>query len=230
MPWWGSALATGTIMLFVSAGIWQWQRAAEKRALLTAFTAGSVPLTGLVTDAEAGARRYQRLRIEGTYDPAHQVLLDNMIADGRAGYHVLTPLRTASGLILVNRGWVPAEADRTQLPKIAVNDRSRMVTGRIDQLPRPGLPLAPTSPPATAPWPRRLVFPTAAEIGGQLGYAVQTYQLLLDGDQPDGYGRAWRPVEMGPERHLGYAVQWFAMAATVLVIYTVMARKKRRNT
>jgi surfeit locus 1 family protein len=50
--------------------------------------------------------------------------------------------------------------------------------------------------------------------------------LLLSRDAPDGYLREWRPAVMTPEQHLGYAVQWFAMAGALVVLYVVLNVRK----
>jgi len=43
--------------------------------------------------------------------------------------------------------------------------------------------------------------------------------VLLDPAAPDGYRRNWRPSDFGPERHIGYAFQWFALAVTLVILY-----------
>jgi len=45
--------------------------------------------------------------------------------------------------------------------------------------------------------------------------------ILLDPKEPDGYARNWEAPGFPPMRHIGYAVQWFALAAALLVIYIV---------
>lgn len=219
------------IALFSTLGFWQLGRAAEKQALFDAFASGAdePAQPGLPADADARERRYGRLRLEGRYDAAHQVLLDNMPEAGRPGYHVLTPLQTPAGAVLVNRGWVPAPGDRDQLPDVAVSGEPRVLTGRIDRLPRPGLKLAaePVSP--SAPWPRRLFFPDAATVAVQLGYPLREYQLLLDPGEADGFRRQWMPDDFGPETHVGYAVQWFGLAITTVVLWLVLALRRPRK-
>ncbi len=216
--------------LFILAGRWQLGRAQEKQALFAAWNAGASTsaLTGPLTDTDAQRSRYRILRLNGHFDAAHQILLDNMVHDGKPGYEVLTPLITDAGAVLVNRGWLPAEADRAVLPDVAVADEPRAVTGRIDRLTRPGIAL--TAPPVTssAPWPRRLLFPTAAQIAAQLGYPVHDYQLKLLASEPDGFIRDWRPDLMSPETHLGYAIQWFSFAAAVVAIYVAVNLKRQK--
>ncbi len=107
----GTLLACG---LLVWAGFWQLDRGEQKRRLFEAFDTGSnselmtVQLTGDLSIES----RYSRIGISGEYDSRHQILLDSMMHGGQSGYYVLTPLRTRRHIILVNRGWVPADRDR----------------------------------------------------------------------------------------------------------------------
>lgn len=219
----------------LSAGFWQLGRADEKQALFAAFDRmnDSEPQRGPVPDSVAEAHLYQRFTLTGRYDPDRQILLDNMVHNGRSGYQVLTPLRIGSTAVLINRGWLPADPDRNVLPDIEVRDKLRDVTGRLNRLPRSGYELEPTiSSPDTA-WPRRLLFPSVEEITDHIGFTVHDYQLLLDPAEPDGFTREWRPALMSPEKHLGYAIQWFMIAGTLIIIYVVLtikaARRNNRN-
>jgi surfeit locus 1 family protein len=65
-----------------------------------------------------------------------------------------------------------------------------------------------------------LLFPTAADVESALGVAVEPRIVLLDAAAPDGFERIWRPaLGFGPERHLGYAIQWFAFALVAAVVF-----------
>lgn len=214
----------GTVLLggmFLGAGFWQLSRAEDKRLLLAGFDAGAraqaVAPPGPMESTETF--RYRPIRAEGRFDPEHQILLDARTRDGKAGYEVLTPLVRSGQAILVNRGWVPANPDRRQLPEIAVGRQLRQVSGLLDQLPRAALAMEPG---AATGWPRIMLFPAAADISAALNYPVADYQLLLDPAEPDGYRRDWRPALMSPAQHLGYAVQWFALAAALVVLYAVL--------
>lgn len=214
-----------------AAGFWQLGRANEKRELESRFAGGGTAgaVQGLVPDGAAGPLRYRTLRLVGRYDPEHQLLLDNISYRGKPGYQVLTPFTTAEGTVLVNRGWLPADGDRTILPDIRVANAGQEVAGRIDSLPRPGIVLTATNPPRDAPWPRRLVFPTSQQASAQLGVTLRDYQLLLDPAEPAGYVRDWRPGGMGPDRHVAYAVQWFGLALTAIVIHLVLTIRNRKQ-
>jgi len=227
-PWWATLGAALFAALFFAAGSWQLNRAAEKRALLESFdrAAAAHPMPA-PRDAEAIATlRYRPVRATGHFDASHQVLLDARIRDGRAGYEVLTPLLTGTGAILVNRGWVAASPDRSRLPEIGIDSGEVTIRGMLDALPQAALALEPDEGAQAAGWPRRLLYPTTQDISAALGYPVRNYQILLAPDAADGFRRDWRPVLLAPQQHLGYAVQWFALAATVVVIYAALGFRR----
>jgi surfeit locus 1 family protein len=134
---------------------------------------------------------------------------------------VLTPLERADGggWVLVDRGWVPLGATRGELPDVAVGADEREVSGVLDGLPVPGLRVGPAAAPDATGWPRVMLFPTEADVESALGAGVESRIVLLDPGVADGFERAWKPsLGFGPERHLGYAVQWFSFAIVTIVL------------
>ena len=225
-PAWGVALVALGLAVFVSLGYWQLGRAHEKQALFDAFMQGSqdtVDATGLGFDELA---RYQHVRLRGAYDATRQILLDNMPSvTGRPGFRVLTPFERADGRgwVLVDRGWVPLGATREDLPDVTVGVREREVSGILDVLPIPGMRVGPAAAPGGTEWPRVLLFPTEADVESALGVDVEPRIVLLDAGTADGFERKWRPsLGFGPERHLGYAIQWFAFALVAVVIFIAL--------
>ena len=226
---WAVVLTALLVAAFLSLGWWQLGRAREKRAMLESFehgTTSSVALDGAVIDV---LPRYQHVSADGRYEPGRQILLDNMPSStGQPGYRVLTPLHRggAERVLLVDRGWVPLGATRQQLPAVTVEAGPRSVAGRLDQLPVPGVRVGSAQAEGEMGWPRVLNFPTQADVETALGQAVESRILLLDASSPDGYQRDWRPsVGFPPERHLGYAIQWFALAVTLVVIFVALSLK-----
>lgn len=210
------------IALFVVLGNWQLGRAEQKRALAGNFEAGGPPIDW--QQLPPGAPRYQRVRIGGHYDPGHQFLLDNMSHESVAGVEVLTPFFLDDGTaVIVNRGWLPFGATRQDLPDVAVDGERRTIVGRIDELPRPGIWLK--APPATG-WPRLVQYPKMDELAAALGRNLAPQQVLLDPGVPDGYIRAWTVAGTTVDRHIGYAVQWFAFAAVAGALWFVLSFRK----
>jgi surfeit locus 1 family protein len=211
------------IALLMSLGRWQLRRADEKRLLFDSFAAGT-DATRPIDLGTPRLPRYQHIEASGHYDQARQILIDNMVNAGRAGYFVITPFAlTGGGWVLVNRGWVPLGASRAVRPTIPVTSATRRLRGRADNLPSPGIQMG-TRVTLAPPFPVVAAFPNHAELARLLGESSWTKAadlVLLDPAEPDGYVRSWAPPGFPPMRHIGYAVQWFALALTLLVIYIV---------
>ncbi len=214
-----------TLVLFavlVRLGVWQLHRAEEKRVLYESFAAGS-DATVPIDLSSPRPRRYQHVEARGHYDETRQILIDNMVEAGTAGYFVITPFAlTGGGWLLVNRGWVPLGANRASRPAIEVAGDTRRVHGRADNMPSPGIRMGEPAPLAP-PYPVVAAFPSRDDIARLLHESswAATDLLLLDAGEPDGFVRHWSAPGFPPVRHVAYAVQWFALAVTLLVIYVV---------
>jgi surfeit locus 1 family protein len=216
----------------ISFGYWQLGRADEKRHLMAQAERGQQQTVDLNTVDIERLQRYQRVTLQGRYNNQRQILIDNMPSNavatlGRPGYRVLTPLVfNNQAVVLVDRGWIPMGPDRTQLPQHSVTEQVRQLTGMVDELPQPGVRAGDAGVQANT-WPQVLNYPTAAELRQLYGPSLLPRIVLLDADQPDGYERR-RQIDLGftPERHVGYAVQWFGLALTLLIIYVVVNLKR----
>jgi surfeit locus 1 family protein len=232
----GTYVAVGGLLalaaLFASLGNWQLDRAAMSRATLERFASGAeadeLPRLPIELDESL---RFRRIEVSGEYVVEPQFLLDNLLHDGVAGYQVVTAFRV-SGMrerLLVNRGWVPAAADRRVLPVVTVEPGQRRLSGRLERLPRPGLRLGETAEPPVRSPVLVMQYPTAGELAQALGEPVLDYQLLLDAGAPDGYVRDWKAPGIAPERHVSYAGQWLALAAGALGAALYMAFRMARR-
>ena len=124
------------VALFVAAGHWQGRRMEQKEALRAQLDTASVqtpiPMSSLATDADWTALRYRPVAATGEYDARRQMLVDNRVHEGRAGYHVVTPLVLDDGrTVLVNRGWAPQGASRAEPPVAVPPAGTVTVIGRI---------------------------------------------------------------------------------------------------
>ena len=231
------ASATTVILLpcLIGLGFWQLSRAHEKRELMGQAEQGRQQLLEFTANNEPPLSRYQHVRVMGRYDTTRQILLDNMPStdpaqSGRPGYRVLTPLIIDSQgqdtIVLIDRGWVSGIGNRQQLPVIDVDTQLREVRGLLDDLPQPGV-RAGDAGINTDHWPQRLNYPKAEELKLLYGERLASRIILLDADQPEGYARFWS-INFGftPERHIGYAVQWFGLALTLVTIYIVVNLKR----
>jgi surfeit locus 1 family protein len=67
-----------------------------------------------------------------------------------------------------------------------------------------------------------LSYPHLNDLRNALGRAIEPRIILLDKEQADGFVRDWQPATFPPERHLSYAVTWFALAATVAAMFVAL--------
>ncbi len=214
------------IVGFSALGMWQLDRAAQKEALAAMFAKDAPSRSLEVVDEPAP---FERLQARGRLEADRQVLIDNIVKNGRIGYYVITALETGADepLLLVNRGWVAKQSDSAPAADIAVGEDWRTVRGRAGNLPRVGIRSGEAFAGGADAWPRVAVYPTHEEVAAELGRDVRPFALLLDPEAEDGFLRVWEPAQSGPMTHYGYAFQWFAMAIAVIVIAGWQLRKRR---
>jgi len=215
-PGWLGIIATViAVSVFTYLMLWQIDRAEERKQLQSQIMQRSeLPITALTNSESASLSndRYRRFQIDGHYINQHQVLLDNVVHDGRPGYEVITPFRTTQGdRLLVNRGWIDAGRDRTVLPDITVTEENISLTVMLDKprsAPVVGLDVVESR--------YRWNYLDLAFYKKQSGIEIPDYLLLLAADSPSGFTSRWPEVEDKSGMHIGYAIQWGAFALIAL--------------
>lgn len=213
----GAVLA---VALAVSLGRWQLSRAAQKEMLhaqMQTQSAKSVLDARAITGApDPGQLLHQTALLTGSWVPEKTVFLDNRQMDARVGFFVVTPLLVQGGTaaILVQRGWVPRNfEDRARLPTVETPTGVVQLQGRM------------------APWPSRLYELGSSGKGAirqnldwtqyraETGLPLLSVSLQQTGAPSEGLLRNWSPVNLGVDKHYGYAFQWFGIAALIAVLY-----------
>lgn len=215
---WGLlALTLLMTMLMVTMGIWQLSRADDKRQLLQEWQQRRGIALTLDEALTIEAPFAYRLEVSGLYLAGGDLFLDNQTHEGRAGYRLIRPLQTPYGLLAVDAGWWPADPDRRRLPVVTVPEGPVQLSGVLVRPYRPPLSLGG----APDPQARRINGLDPDLLQARWGQRTLPFVLRLEAE-----GTEWQPVVMGPERHLGYAVQWFAMALAVWVAALVFYRRR----
>ena len=216
----------------ISLGFWQLGRSDEKKIILEKQEQGlaSSEIIQLSSSGDYNIKelRYKKAQVIGAYDMAHQFLLDNQIKNGKVGYFVLTPfiLADKSQAVLVNRGWIASNPNRAILPDIQIKNQQAALAGRINQFPSVGIKLAGAEIP-TEGWPSIVQVIDDQILMKKLGYTVFPFQIELDKDLSEGFNREWLVTTiMLPEQHIAYAIQWFALAFTLSVLFFWYSNKK----
>jgi len=218
-------------VLFIALGRWQWRRGNLHAAEHASFERGAREVLALGTRPLTQVPSDQRVSVTGTYDSAHQFLIDNMSYNDVDGYQVLTPLERPGGAtVLVNRGWVPFLGSRADLPDIDVKSTGAVtVSGRVGNLPVAGLALGRAPPPDSGPWPRVTSFPSMAQLSAVLGQPLEPRVILLDPQDPEGYVRDWRPPGIPAMQNFAYAFEWWCFAIAALVMWVVLSTRKPKE-
>ena len=231
-PWIPLLAATAAIAVFVSAGNWQGRRMEEKERLRAQYEAAvreaPVPLPSPGTAVDWEPWRYRPVRLEGEFDAAREIYIDNRVHAGRAGYHVVTPLRLGDGrVVLVNRGWVPQGQTRAELPSVSAPAGRVVVDGRIN-IPAAGYLELDRQPPAGRLWQNL----DPARFAAATGIAVPP--IVVEATAPAGDAgplvRAWPAPDFGVDKHRGYRMQWYALAALTAALCIFFLLRRRRST
>ncbi len=219
---------------FLSLGFWQLERADHRRAQdelkRERERLSPVYITSFPEDS-LGELAGRRVRLRGQYLP-DQFLLDNQVQDRRPGYHVLSPfaLSTYAQVVLVNRGWVPAQADRSLLPSVPAPSGTKIQIEGIVHLPQANPLTDPDLLMEGRGWPQVIQDIDYARLAERLSeLSLVPATIRLGADQPDGYARAWPGPPMSAEKHSAYAVQWFAMAAAVTILFLLYLKRPARE-
>ena len=211
--------------LFVSMGLWQTNRAAEKSEIEQQHSSASIVS---FQRALTGGHRFARIDVSGHYDPERHILLDNQIWNGRGGVHVFTPFHTLDGTtILVNRGWLPLAPDRRSLPSIPTPQHETVLKGILNTFPVPGRILGAADKLYANQWPQLVTYLNYKDIAQSLNLPVEKWVVQLSKSEQAGFeDRDWKPVYLSSSRHQAYAFQWFALALVSLVLWVLMGYRK----
>ncbi len=234
----GWVLALAVAALFARLGAWQLDRMHEKQAMLAGVGAALQTRTphplALAADP-ARARDYDWAAGEGRFLDLPPILLDNQGREDRGAgvraYRVFQPSAAGAPPLLVELGWLPLPGDRV-LPRIPLPADTHAVAGLLLPPPSAGLARGAAMPQADGTLLVIALQPEA--LRGVLRLAALAPRVLkLDPAQalPAGAPAYVRdldilPNTLPPERHLGYAVQWFGLAIAVLATALVVTVRR----
>jgi len=230
---WLVTLATLLTMAATAAlGLWQLDRAAQKRDLQASIDErGMLPAwseADVLKMADPAAGLHRAVRLSGEWVRNATLFLDNRQMGGRPGFYVITPLRLegSTQAVLVQRGWVPRDfEDRNRVPEVVTPDGPVGVEGRL--APPPGK-LYELGEAGTG-LIRQNVDLEALAL--EWGVPLLALSVVQTGDADDGLRREWPVVAAGVQKHHGYAFQWFGLCALAGFLYVwfqfISPRRKR---
>lgn len=200
------------ISVTFSLGIWQLERKAQKTAEL-----------------EQQTQQIPPRKLTGYFVPP-RLFLDNQTHQGKVGYEIIEGFQTNTQTtpILINRGWIAAPTRRSELPDIPQISDNSLEKPAVNPLINPLVSRQVSLVVSPANWSERTP-PDNVEAMAKEQYRIQAinaetrntlalptaYFKAVSGDgvlTTDHWQAQQAHLEISPKRHLGYAIQWFALA------------------
>jgi len=212
-----------------SLGFWQLDRADQKRAIEDAIEAANTGVVALATSLDdLENKEYYHVRLSGHYLPEKQFIYDNQIVQQASGYYVLTPfvVGNSNRAIVINRGFIPWYGQRNKLADIEVSNNPTQIKVQISL-------------------PVKRIELSESDIGIEFPILIQSLDIdkmstlstldlvpvvgLLSSEGEGGFVREWQPYVGSIGKHIGYAIQWFAMAFVLSIIGIRLGFKYRKK-
>lgn len=221
-------IVTIVISILCSLGSWQIARYEDKKERVIQISerqAQGVIEHSVLTTLNLSDVRDVMINISPLEYSDKYLWLDNQQSNGQIGFKLVVPVNTEEGWLLVNMGWVKGRKDRLTLPNIpALEELTKPLTGAISI---PGINRFVTETALNdGQFPKVIQQIEISRLGDLIDKPLLPYMLTVTQPSED-YIRQWTPVVMAPEKHIGYAIQWFGLAIAAFIIYFIAWRKKR---
>jgi surfeit locus 1 family protein len=231
---WPAVFVVACVAILTSLGVWQLHRRDWKLDLIERIEARSksapVPLQqALEAAAKSGVSEleWRRVTLRGRFDHAHERHLYSLL-EGAPGWRVVTPLTADDGeIVLVDRGFVPLPLKEPQSRAQGRIEGETELTGVVRA---PGYkdPLGPDNDARRNQWHWRDLAGMAAGVGD----ASRIAPFFIEAESPPspgGWPKSGTVTAQLPNRHLEYALTWFGLAVTALVMFGVFAYSRARG-
>lgn len=242
------------VVIMFGLGIWQLERKTQKDSRLMQIQERQsnrpykleelLVERGLTINSNANPSLTQSLDIQdfpvsfiGTAQPENLFFIDNKMVSGRTGYQVVVPVICLDGdIVIANLGWLRGTGIRGKLPAVshelrsALTERSKQFSGVVSY---PSINAMVSETNADfGQFPALLQQIDMAQITQHLRAAgllrqgkLYPFIVNLTPEADSEFVRNWQPVVMSPDKHLGYAVQWFGLGIAALTIYLLSLMK-----
>lgn len=210
-----TVLAIALIGLCLWASHWQYERgvARHHRNFLIASHVALAPTTLDAIGKDVAAAEWRSVKISGTFNATHQILLRNQYSQGAYGFDLLTLFTdTSNRTFWVDRGWIAPGKSATATPDLPVTSSQPVtIVGRI----RLDQSLPQGSFFAVSPGSKNLIQKWNAQ--GKVAIKTENFYIDLLSSSNSEMNPAV-PVELpeltdGP--HMAYALQWLFFAGLV---------------
>lgn len=206
--------------IVVYLGTWQMQRSKEKEKIIAKYDEllqiDAYELQNVIDNANAN--RFTPVKLRAKFDTSHYFLLDNQIHDHQVGYKLIMPTVYNNHMLLIDRGFIKKSSiggidDAAESP---IYD----LKGYINQ-PITGIVLRKDNFLASDPWPRIIQNIDIKAMGEMLHHELLPFVIQLYADSPASKTAIKPSFGIPPIKHISYAIQWFSLAALIVVYYLI---------
>lgn len=212
-------------------GVWQLDRAEEKRNIISGLEKNAMTEAVSLNQAlEEPQSDMRNIYTSGQVISGGTLVVDNQKHNGRLGYEIYSLWQTSeySTPILVNRGWLPRKDFYQKVPDIPPftadslrgtlyfsKGANEMVADNAQWVEYDGVWLV-----------GQFDFQTLAEKVEQMGYDSAPFIIRLKANDKSSFVRQWELIASPPEKHIAYAIQWFAMALALVMLFIILNLKR----
>ena len=212
------------VPITISLGIWQIERANEKKLIIANYDKLLVSAP-VALQKNQMLNNWQPIETTGTYEDTI-VYEDNAINNGKAGFKVYHLFRNDDGtFIFIHRGFIERNLIKNNLPEIEIPTEKKSIYG-------------------TTLFKQNNTFVKNIEESDSRiiqefnpSLLIDKYPMLkdkylhpflfnLDIRDVNKYQPIEKPVNMTASKHIGYAIQWFGLCAA-LIILTIYAYRRK---
>ena len=167
--------------------------------------------------------KYRTVSLYGEFGQ-ESYLLDNRLYRQEAGYEVFTTFETSeNSVFLINRGWISKEGFNYD-EDILLKEKGISIQGLLSPFTRFGLNLVDESYVDT--WPKLVQQIDYEAAKKDLGSNINNSVIQLSAGSSGALEPIWKPVDLKPSRHYGYALQWFGLAIVLICSFFYYGFKK----
>ena len=227
-----SALGLALVLAFAMLGRWQLGREDSKRQQLAeAAAALAAPARPLGPASRRSEATPAKVAGAGFFMPTPRLLLDNQRRGPLVGMRLYCGFQPDSGRpLLVDMGWLPLAPNRA-LPGATCPVGEFTLAGLLVPPPAVGLPMGEglVEQLDGQGWLATRLETDAVSAAWRLDPPLAARVLRLDPALPMGHERDLELLAntLPPEKHRGYAVQWFGLAIATFIIIVVLNLRRR---
>lgn len=218
-------------VLMCCLGVWQLHRYHYKNQLQQSYqmrqASKPINFSNLLITKQT-PYEFQNVEMIGEFLNDETLFLQNQFHGNEVGFDVLTPLKISgqTKLLLIDRGWIPNNGHPNMPPELKSVIGQQKIFGQIKFANEFQFILGKNILRDTKPFLIQKI--NLAEIAKITGKEFYPFYIRLNKSSNNGYVRDWIVTTVPPERHLGYAIQWFIMAGVLVIAYlaTVVSKEK----